>query len=227
MIGRRAVIVVSLMAAAASASAQDLSRYREYALGMSVASIVTSSGGRDAEVRTIHVRPARIQTFLWRTSYMRPPGAPADPVRDLQFSFFNDQLYRAVVTYDRARTEGLTNDDVIAAMEATYGEPGRLSPAPPGDGGRADVPSGAIVLAQWEDAASRVVLTRDASMPVFQLILTSKATSEQARVAIAEAVRLDAVEAPQRELDRRTDHTTAAAEAAADARAVNKGAFRP
>jgi hypothetical protein len=37
------------------------------------------------------------------------------------FSFYNDQLFRLVITYDRGRTDSMTSGDVIEALSQTYG----------------------------------------------------------------------------------------------------------
>jgi hypothetical protein len=44
-------------------------------------------------------------------------------VRGAIFAFYNDALYQAVVSYDRDRTEGLSNSDIIGSLTAVYGEP--------------------------------------------------------------------------------------------------------
>jgi hypothetical protein len=63
--------------------------------------------------------------------------------------------------------------------------------------------------------------------PEFRLILLSKPLSLRARNATREAVRLDAAEAPQRELDQRKQEAAAASAAREQSRATNKAAFRP
>ena len=47
-------------------AAQDLSHYRAYTLESSVAEVVTISEARDADVKSLHERPARIQQLEWR-----------------------------------------------------------------------------------------------------------------------------------------------------------------
>ena len=44
-------------------------------------------------------------------------------MHDVQFSFYDDQLYQVVVSYDRERMEGLTDADVVESLSATYGVP--------------------------------------------------------------------------------------------------------
>jgi hypothetical protein len=63
--------------------------------------------------------------------------------------------------------------------------------------------------------------------PDFQLVLISKALSARARSAIREAIRLDALEAPQRELEKRKQDVAEASATRDKTRATNKAAFRP
>ena len=105
---RRLVIAASLILSGQMASAQDMARYRAYALESNVASVIAASGARSADAKTIHKRPATIQELQWRAPYVTSTDTMADPVRDIAFTFYNDALYQVVVNYDRARTEGLT-----------------------------------------------------------------------------------------------------------------------
>ncbi len=208
------------------ASAQDVSRYRGYVLESSVESVVGTSGARSADAKTIHERPAKIQELEWRAPYVSSGSELADPVRGIVFTFLNDALYQVVVSYDRDRTDGLTNNDVIGTLTAAYGEPTlrsgkRQLPRP------AAAQSGTIALAQWETAQASLTLVRRSYPSEFQLILTSTPLSLRARNAIREAVRLDAAEAPRRELDQRKKEAAEASAAREKARATNKAAFRP
>ncbi len=209
---------------------QELSRYREYALESSVATVATAIGprigSRATEASTLHERPATIQELRWRAPYVSPGSASADPVRDIAFTFVNDALYQVLVTYDRERTTGLTNDDIIQSLSAAYGAPVLKSTIV-----RTELPSGvlddAIVLAQWSDTAASLTLLRDMYSPDFQLVLSSKALSARARSAIREAIRLDALEAPQRELEKRKQDVAESTATRDKTRATNKAAFRP
>ncbi|MGE3510649.1 MAG: hypothetical protein AB7N65_17385 [Vicinamibacterales bacterium] len=207
-------------------SAPETSRYRLYALESTLDSIIAASGARATDARTLHQRPANIQELQWRTPYLGAGTTPADPVRDILFTFYNDALYQLVVSYDRTRTEGLTNRDVIDSLSATYGVPTlasantRVSPPP---GAFAD----RVVLARWENAASVLTLVRGAYAPEFQLILVSRDLSTRARAAIEQAIKLDAIDAPRREAEQREKEASDVRAARSRARETNKGAFRP
>ena len=220
------IMSLSLVISGQAVAAQELSHYRAYALESSVATVVTTIGVRATEASTLHERPAKIQELQWRAPYLSPGGASADPVRSVAFSFMNDALYQIHVTYDRDRTAGLTNDDVIESLAASYGAPALKSTIL-----RTELPSAvlddAIVLAQWSDAATSVTLLRGMYSPDFQLILIAKALGARARSAIREAIRLDALEAPQRELEKRKQEVDEANAMREKTREANKAAFRP
>jgi hypothetical protein len=224
-----AIASLGILLGGQTAIAESPYQYRQYALESSLASVLKISGTRAADAKTLHVRPANIQELDWRAPYVST-GTPApDPVRDVRFSFYDDQLYRVVVTYDRDRLEGLTNDDVIEGLSATYGVP-LLRHAPGARGGAgqgADLPGETTIVAQWEDPASTLTLTRNNYTPEYRLVLISKALDPRARAAIKEALRLDTKEAPQRELDQRKKDAADAVVTSQKARVINKAAFRP
>jgi hypothetical protein len=207
------------------ASAQGMSRYRVYALESSVDSVIAASGGRSVDAKTLHERPAKIQELQWRAPYVSSGAMMADPVREIAFTFYNDALYQVIVSYDRDRTEGLTNNDIIESISAAYGVPAiatsRSRTSPP------EAVTDSIVLARWETAESLLTLVRGSDTPEFQLILSSKSLSTRARTAIREATRLDAIEAPRRESEQRNKEAGDASAARDKTRVTNKAAFRP
>jgi hypothetical protein len=107
---RPLVIAVSLLLGGQTVFAQDMSRYRAYVLDSSVDAVIAASDARSADVKTLHARPAIIQELQWRAPYLRSTDTPADPVREIVFTFYDDALYQIVVKYDRDHTEGLTNN---------------------------------------------------------------------------------------------------------------------
>ena len=219
------IAAIGLALSASFASAQDLTRYRAYALESSFDSVMATSGARTADAKTLHVRPARIQQIEWRPAYARIDDEQADPVRQLTFSFVDDALYQVIVNYDRSRTDGLTDTDIIALLTTTYGTPSPLSP-------RARVSAGesiydTVVIARWETSTASLTLFRAAYTPEFQLVLISKPLNARAVSAIREATRLDALEAPRRALEQQKKEAADAEAAREKARGANKAAFRP
>lgn len=217
------VIAVALIVSSQVASAQDLTRYRAYVLDSSLESVLAASATRVADAKTLHERPAKIQELEWRAPYMSSGDGLVDPVRGAVFSFCDDALYQVVVTYDSGRTDGLTNGDIIEALSAVYGEPVPRSASMRPPAALTDT----VVLAQWDSKDASLTLLRGAYAAEFQLVLMSKTLSVRARNAIREAGRLDAIEAPRRELEQRKKEVAAAADARNKIRTTNKAAFRP
>ena len=221
---RPIVIAVGLILSGQLVFAQDMSRYRAYVLESSLDAVVLASGTRAADAKTLHERPATIQQLEWRAPYGDPRSTQADPVREITFTFYNDALYQVIVNYDRDRTEGLTNGDIIESLSAAYGAPTLASRT------RTSAPVEAfpesIVVARWENADSLLTLIRGSYTPEYQLILVSKSLRARARTAVREAVRLDAIEAPRREAAQRKKEAGEASAARDKTRIANKAAFR-
>jgi hypothetical protein len=205
--------------------AQSLSRYRAYTLESGLASIVKASGSKVGDLRTLHERPAKIQELEWRAPYEAAGPVAADPVRGVLFTFYDDQLYRVVVSYKHERIKGLTDDDVRDSVSAAYGALPMQARA--ADSLPLDMPTNTTVVAQWDDGASVLSLVRGSYSNEYQLVLISKQLSTRARSAMKEALRLDTMEAPQRDLDKRSKELADSRVAQEKARAVNKAAFKP
>ena len=217
------LIALVLVLSSQLGSAQDLTRYRVYVLESSLECVVAASGTRAADAKTLHERPAKIQQLEWRAPYGGSERELADPVQGAVFTFYDGALYQVVVSYNRGRTDGLSNSDIIESLTAEYGDPVLAS-------ARNRPPAaiiGTLVLAHWDSAGSSLTLLRSAYSAEFQLVLVSKALSTRAKSAIREAGRLDAIEAPRRELEERNKEIADAADARDKVRTTNKAAFRP
>jgi hypothetical protein len=182
--------------------AADFSSYRGLHFGMDLtaAAAQAGAGAKVTDARVVHQRPALIQELDWRP---RPlvvgETVNADPVKEGVLAFFNGELYRIVINYDRYRVEGMTAEDMIKGISATYGTPSKPSVEIPYHSNYGEVAS---VLARWEDPEYAVNLVRTGDRSSFSLVLYSKHQETLAQAAIVEAVRLETQEAPQRELDR-------------------------
>jgi hypothetical protein len=214
---------IALVLSAQLVSAQDLSRYRAYALDSSLDSVLAASETRAADVTMVYERPLTIQALEWRAPYTSSGSELVDPVRRIVFSFCDNSLYQVLVSYDPERTDGLSNRDIIDALTVAYGTPvlGSARQRP------LDAAPDTVVLAQWDSARSSLTLMRGVYAPEFQLMLTSKASSTRARSAIHEAARLEVADAPRRELEQRNKEAVDATAARDKNRAANKAAFRP
>jgi hypothetical protein len=207
--------------------AQDLSRYREFQLGMNLQAVAEKIDARASEVKVLHQRPAVIQELAWRPQRALGSSREAESVNEVLFNFYNGELFRMVVSYDQQRTEGLTDQDMVEAISATYGI--------------ATQPAAKIVLfsssyiyndsekviARWEDSQSSLNLFRSSSQPRFGMLISSKRVDALAEAAIVKAIRLDEQEAPQREIAREKKEGEESRAAQAKARPANKADFRP
>lgn len=206
-------------------SAADLSSYRGLKLGMSLAAASKLAGSKPSEAKSIQKRPAVIQEMNWelRSPVQAGPAKP-DPVKDGLLSFFNGELFRIIVTYDRYKIEGMTPDDMVQAISASYGTATKPTAEVAYHSNYAEV---APVIARWEDSEYSYDLVRTGDRSSFALILYSKRLETMALASIVEAARLDAQDAPQRELDKQKKRDDDERVAQDKARAVNKPNFRP
>lgn len=203
----------------------DFSRYRGLQFGMNVSDAAKQAGTPAAEAKLIHRRPALIQEIEWQPALtFRPDKADTDPVKQGVLCFFNGELYRVVVTYDRYKIAGMTADDVIEGISAIYGPASRPTAEITYHSNYAEV---AKVLARWEDSQYSYNLVRTGDQSSFAMILYSKRLDVLAQAAIVEAVRLDAQEAPAREIEKQKDRAEAERLVGEKARSENKPYFRP
>jgi hypothetical protein len=208
-----------------SAQAPDLSRYRQFHLGMTLAA-VTQEVGPTPEVRMIHQRPALIQELTWyppRSLGMLPDD---EAVREVLFTFYNGELCRLVIEYDGRHTEGLTVDDMVGALALRYG-PASLPRVPIMGSWSNGSHLSDEILANWEDPRFALTLFRPTYLSSFGLVVTERRLDGLARRATDEAIRLDAQEAPQRDSDQQQAQNEATRVTLAKARQTNKGTFRP
>jgi len=211
------------------AGAQDLSRYRGVAFGSSVSSVVAITGTSAGAVKVIHTRPALIQELAWRPQYASTrPVEQVEAVREVMFRFHDDDLFSVTVVYDARLVAGLTNADIIDAVSAVYG-PATLTPA--ASQGPAAVPPGMMnattALARWQSTDYEFTLMREVYPATFRLIGVSRQLAAAARVAEADAIRLDAQEAPRRQAEQAVADAERRKAADDKTRATNKGEFRP
>jgi hypothetical protein len=229
-IGARALVIGGLgfVLAAPPLHSQGRSRYRDFQLGGNLGSISALTGVAVSSARTIHLRPAIMQELQWQRPYSMTATTleQTEPVKQIVFSFYNDQLSKMVVDYDQDRTAGMTAADLIDAISAEYGP--RSKPAPRttrGAASQVEEESGTS-LARWAGADYSVVLYRSYSSN-FRIIVASPRLEALARTADVEAVRLDDREAPRREIARQKKETENLRATQEKARLANKAAFRP
>ena len=223
MIRRGGLLAACIVVCVWTASAAELSRYREFDLGSSVAAVTAVTRTADRDLKTLHTRPALLQDVAWQPRYMSGmPVADRNSINEIVFSFVDDQLFRMTVDYDRSRTTGLTNADMIAALTELYGAP--ASPSAPS---RADAVDPVAVLAEWRQADVHVALRRTRYTESFSLVITSLPLEVVARKARATALTMDAREAPVREAALAKKRADDERQAEEQTRTTNKKVFRP
>jgi hypothetical protein len=194
--------LVVLLLTAPLLRAQDLSKYRHFTIGMSLNRVLDRTDQKMADVRVIYSRPVRIQELTWWPPNLPGASFQSDTVEQILLSFYNGELYKISVTYDRTSTEGLTDSDMMKAITAQYGPATSVAleiDAAPND--RYD-PDGKGV-ASWEDSRYSVNLVRSSFTDVFGLVIYSKRLNAEAELAIAEALKLEEQEGPKREAERK------------------------
>jgi len=217
------IFLVSGMMSAAALTG-DLSKYRQFELGTDLSTVAGQTGAKTSQAKVIHSRPALIQELEWRP---QPLGSSSqtEPAQAVVFSFYDGKLFRISVDYDRYETEGLTVDDLVDAISATYGPaakptvPSKVAPATYGEQQE--------ILAQWQDSQYRFDLIRSSYGHTFRLVGVMKGLEAPVEAANLEAKRLDDLEAPQRDAARLASEQEASKAKLDKARLVNKPKFRP
>jgi hypothetical protein len=213
---------VVLLLSAPLLRAQDLSKYRHFTLGMSLTKVLERTGQKTADVKLIHGRPAVVQEVNWWPPSLPGTSYQSDTVEQILFSFYNGELYLMSVTYDQTATKGLTEEDMVKSISAKYG-PATIV-AVEIDAAKND----AYVMRQkpvasWEDAQYSFNLARSSFTDHLGLIIYSKRVNALADLAIAEAVRIEEQEGPNREAQRQKKQT----DDLEAARQKNRKIFRP
>ena len=222
--------VLSLLTAVSLASAPalaqpPLSRHRDITLGDTVQVVAERLKVARREVTILHARPALVEELIWRPNrYASSPTSTTDSVADVMMTFHADRLARMVVVYDRERTQGLTDADLVEALMEVYGRPSLAStPTQPAR----DPSSERRTFGRWEDADTVVLLWREVYPNRVGLTITSITGDRALQEAIAAGQRLYLSEAPQRDVDRRAAEAQAVAARDEQLRLENKKKFKP
>jgi hypothetical protein len=217
----RSGVVFSLLTA--SLWGADLSSYRGFKFGSTVAAAAKSGELNPDDIKLIHQQPALVQEMVWQAHWRSKEGKP-DSVREGVLSFLNGQLYRIVVIYDRYQVEGMTADDMVEGISRTYGTAARP---------HVEIPyvslssKTAPVIARWEDASYSCDLIRTSDNVSYAMVLYSKSLDAAAQAAIVEGARLDALTAPQRAQDEAKKQLNDDRVALEKARMANRPNFKP
>lgn len=203
------------------AAGQDLSKYRDFSLGTTLAKLARQVDQKSGDALTVQQTPALIQEITsWPARSYH--AASQDPVENIVFSFLDGSLYKITVIYDGADTKGMTAEDMVQAISATYGNAARPA-ADPSAPAPLSFSSAEVQVALWENVRYSVALSHSTLSDSFQLTLLSKQMNGQAEAGIAEAGRQEIEDAPQREAARAKKE----ADDLAAMRQANLKSFRP
>jgi len=213
---------------------QALSWYRGFRFGADLRAVAKQAHVRPSDARVIHERPVVIQELEWQAPYLRSLSG-ADSVKDILFSFYNEELFRILVTYDPERIAGMTAEDIVEAVSAKFGTatmPGAeitLSSTQLYNNGGEKIISDRTekIIACWEDSQHSFNLFQPSYQFTFGMVMYSKRLDALARAAIIESVRLDKQEAPRRESERQKKKDEENRGRQEKARQANKVSFRP
>jgi len=222
-ISRGVIVLLALIASTSVLYGQDLSTYRTFKLGMTLADVSRKLDMSPAAATAICQEPALVQELNWWPTSAANESASKEAVQQLLFSFYDGVLYRITVSYDSSATAGLTTADMIEVLSSKFG-PSAVPVA------RVNFPTNSTlngssekVLARWEDTEHSSNLFRSPLLGAFGLAIFTKQLDMQAAVAIARSAVLQRQLAPQTEAARLKKE-------AADletTRQKNKKAFRP
>lgn len=213
--------VSALLLTASLLQAQELSKYRGFSIGASLANVLKLSGEKLLDVKTIHTQPMLIQELSWWPPSTLERSQP-DNVEQILFSFSNGQLYKISVTYDRGSTEGLTASDMVKSISAKYGAATKVeSEIDPAMDTLYELKPGP--LASWQDPQYSFDLVRTSFSDHFGLVIYSKEINAEAEVATAAAVKLEEQQRPEKEADEKKK----VADDLETAREKNQKSFRP
>ena len=222
IIDKVVIALVLILLSTSAVSAQDLSKYRSFSLGMRLAELSKQVNATPDDVAAIHQGPAVIQELTWWPVPSDQSSASVDPVQAILFFFCNNELYKIAVTYSGSATQGLTPEDLVRAVSAEYGAATvPVAETNPSTNGAYNNTQEAIAF--WEDSQYSVVLSRSPLSGSFQLVLFSKQLNSQAEAAIADAISQEREAAPQKAVARAKKE----ADALEAVRRVNLKAFRP
>jgi hypothetical protein len=216
-----AVALIVLVSAPLNGDGQ-WSRYRGVTLGDSVATAVERLEIAEPTIKVLYERPFLVQELTWRPHrFISGVVVTADPLGELVLTFMDGRLVRMTATYDRDRTEGLSDADFVELLGAAYGLP-RLESRPTGLV-RAEPRR---TIASWGDDDALVQLWSEQHPRRVGLTITSSGDIAL-QTALADGRIAEREAAPQRELARQAAAAAALKEREEKTRLANIANFKP
>jgi hypothetical protein len=188
------IAILVILLSSPAVYARDLSGYRTFSLGTSLANLSQQIDERPIDATTVHERPALIQQVSWWPPPTVKTAPGAETIQHVRFSFYNGTLYKMLVTDDGFSTRGLTPEDIEHSLTAQYGTPTGHAGKIKNDYGQTEQ-----VLTGWEDSQYSINLFRFSLSNRFGLVVFTKLMDAKAEAARTEAVKLEQQEAPGKE----------------------------
>ena len=214
--------LVVLLLAAPIIRAQDFSKYRDFSLGTNLVAVLKHTDQRLLDVKATHDGSLLFQELTWHPANGIGVSYRSESVDELVFSFYKGELYKIVVTYDRASTKGLTADDMVKSISAKYG-PATSVALEMDAATNAQYEVRQKAVASWEDSQYSLNLVRSSYSNAFELVIYSKHVNAEADAAFAQTVKVDEQQAPQKAIERQKKE----ADAIELTRQKNQKSFRP
>ncbi len=180
------LMVVMILVSTPRLRAQDLSTYRNFSFGTTVADLSKQIDQKPANAAVLHERPALIEELTWWPPQPYGTLRPAEPVDQILFSFYNGTLYRMLVTYENSATKGLNDEDMIRVISAKYGLATRPVAAVVNFPMNPSYKATEKVIARWEDSQYSLNLFRSYG-DTFAMVMFTKQMDAQAGTSIAES----------------------------------------
>src|SRR5258706_9206502 len=162
---RRSILCGVLLLTAPMLREQDFSKYRNFSLGTNLTAVLKHTDQRLVDVKATRDGSLLFQELTWRPASGIGVSYRSESVDELVFSFYKGELYKMVVTYERASTEGLTADDMVKSISAKYGPATSIALEidPAGQYELRQKP-----VASWEDSQYSFNLVRSSFSNAFQ-----------------------------------------------------------
>jgi hypothetical protein len=218
---RSSILCGVLLVTAPMLRAQDFSKYRNFSLGTNLTAVLKHTDQRLVDVKATHDGSLLFQELTWHPANGIGVSYRSENVDELVFSFYKGELYKMLVTYERASTEGLTADDMVKSISAKYGPATSVALEIDSAGGQYELRQKPV--ASWENAQYSFNLVRSSFSNAFQLVIYSKRVAAEADAALVQVVKVDELEAPQKAVERQKKE----ADAIELTRQKNQKSFRP
>lgn len=214
-------IVVATVPLGASVRYAD---YRGVTLGDSVDTVVARLQVERSTIRVIHEQPSLIQELTFRPNrFVSGQTITPDTLAEMVLTFHKGELVRIAATYDRERTQGLTDADLTELASGVYG----LSLLPSTGIAPATTATGRRTIGSWGDGTTIVQLWSEELPRRAGLTVTSLIGAAVLDEASSIAARRESDAAPQRERDRLAAVAAAIIVRDEKIRLENKAKFKP